>query len=52
MPSSILSGAKEARQWLCHKHRISGNWKTRFPEQYLHETFRLGYLPAVTRNLP
>ena len=40
------------RQWLCHKHKISGNGKTRFPEQYLHETLGLVYLPALTRNLP
>jgi len=37
---------RRLRQWLCHKHKISGNGKTRFPEQYLaHETTRLG-LPA------
>ncbi len=40
------------RRWLCHKHKISGNGKTRFPEQYLHETLGLVYLPALTRNLP
>jgi hypothetical protein len=39
-------------QWLCHKHKISGNGKTRFPEQYMHETLGLVYLPALTRNLP
>jgi hypothetical protein len=37
---------------LCHKHKISGNGKTRFSEQYLHETLGLVYLPALTRNLP
>jgi len=40
------------RQWLCHKHKISGNGKARFPEQYLHETLGLVYLPALTRNRP
>lgn len=40
------------RQWLRHKHKISGNGKARFPEQYLHETLGLVYLPALTRNLP
>jgi hypothetical protein len=40
------------RRWLCHKHKISGNGKTRFPHQYLHETLGLVYLPALTRNLP
>jgi RNA-directed DNA polymerase len=40
------------RRWLCNKHKISGNGKTRFPEQYLHETLGLVYLPALTRNLP
>ena len=43
---------RRLRQWLCHKHKISGNGKTRFPEQYLHETLGLVYLPALTRNLP
>jgi RNA-directed DNA polymerase len=40
------------RQWLCHKHKISGPGKTRFPAQYLHETLGLVYLPTLTRNLP
>jgi RNA-directed DNA polymerase len=40
------------RRWLCSKHKISGNGKTRFPEQYLHEILGLVYLPALTRNLP
>ena len=40
------------RRWLCKKHKISGNGKTRFPEQYLHETLGLVYQPALTRNLP
>lgn len=40
------------RRWLCHKYKISGNGKARFPEQYLHETLGLLYLPALTRNLP
>jgi hypothetical protein len=43
---------RRLRQWLCNKHKISGNGKTRFPEQYLHETLGLVYLPALTRNLP
>ena len=34
------------------KHKISGKGKTRFPDQYLHETLGLVYLPALTRNLP
>jgi group II intron reverse transcriptase/maturase len=40
------------RRWLCDKHKISGNGKSRFPEKYLHETLGLVYLPALTRNLP
>jgi RNA-directed DNA polymerase len=40
------------RQWLRHKHKISGNGKARFPEKYLHETLGLVYLPALTRNRP
>ena len=43
---------RRLRQWLCHKHKISGNGKTRFPDQYLHEKLGLVYLPALTRNLP
>jgi RNA-directed DNA polymerase len=39
-------------RWLRNKHKISGNGKTRFPEQYLHETLGLVYLPALTRDLP
>jgi hypothetical protein len=42
---------RRLRQWLCHKHEISGNGKTRFPEQYLQETLGLVYLPTLTRNL-
>lgn len=34
------------RRWLCDKHKISGNGKTRFPDQYLHEELGLVYLPA------
>jgi RNA-directed DNA polymerase len=40
------------RRWLCDKHKISGNGKSRFPEKYLHETLGLVYLPKLTRNLP
>jgi hypothetical protein len=40
------------RRWLCHKHKSSGNGKARFPEQYLHETLGLVYLPELIRNLP
>lgn len=43
---------RRLRKWLCHKHKISGNGKTRFPDQYLHEQLGLVYLPALTRNLP
>jgi len=40
------------RRWLCAKHKISGNGKSRFPDQYLHEQLGLVYLPALTRDLP
>jgi hypothetical protein len=40
------------RRWLRIKHKVSGNGKTRFPTQYLHETLGLVYLPGLTRNLP
>jgi group II intron reverse transcriptase/maturase len=40
------------RRWLCAKHKISGNGKSRFPDQYLHEKLGLVYLPTLTRNLP
>jgi len=43
---------RRLRRWLCHKHKISGNGKTRFPQQYLHETLGLVHLPTLTRNLP
>lgn len=40
------------RRWFRKKHNISGNGKTCFPEQYLHERLGLVYLPALPRNLP
>jgi hypothetical protein len=40
------------RRGLCAKHKISGNGKSHFPDQYLHEELGLVYLPALTRNLP
>ena len=40
------------RRWLCKKHKVPGNGKTRFPDQYLHEQLGLVNLPARTRNLP
>ena len=43
---------RRLRRWLCYKYKISGNGKSRFPEQYLHETLGLVCLPALTRNLP
>lgn len=43
---------RRLRRWLCHKHKVSGNGKRRFPEKYLHEELGLVYLPALTGNLP
>jgi len=40
------------RRWLQIKHKVNGNGKTRFPDQYLHGMLGLIYLPRLTRNLP
>lgn len=45
--------AKERlRRWLCRKHKVRGNGKTRFPDQHLHTTLGLVNLPGTTRNFP
>lgn len=40
------------RRWLCRKHKVQGNGKTRFPDQYLQVTLGLVNLPKTTRDLP
>lgn len=40
------------RRWLCRKHKVQGNGKTRFPDQYLQATLGLVNLPKTTRDLP
>jgi group II intron reverse transcriptase/maturase len=39
------------RRWLCKKHKVQGNGYRRYPDQYLHETLGLVYLPGRTANL-
>lgn len=40
------------RRWLCRKHKVQGNGKTRFPDQYLQVTLGLVNLPKTTHDLP
>jgi len=40
------------RQWLCVKHKVQGQGRTRFPDEYLYGVLGLVRLQALTRNLP
>lgn len=40
------------RRWLCKKHKVRGNGKTRYPDQYLHEELGLVCLPKRTHDFP
>lgn len=40
------------RQWLCHKHKISGRGMSRYPDEYLYEGLVLVRLAVRPRNLP
>lgn len=40
------------RWWLCKKHKVRGNGKTRYPDRYLHEHLGLVHLPTRTRSFP
>jgi len=42
---------RRLRQWLCHKHKISGNGRHASGTVPARDT-RVVYLPALTRNLP
>jgi group II intron reverse transcriptase/maturase len=39
------------RRWLCKKHKVEGNGYKYYPDQYLHESSGLVYLPCRTANL-
>jgi RNA-directed DNA polymerase len=43
---------KRLRQWLCAKHKQSGQGTARFPDDYLYQTLGLVRLPTRTRNFP
>ena len=38
------------RQWLCVKHKVQGQGRTRFPDEYLYDDLGLVRLPSLTRN--
>lgn len=40
------------RQWLCVKHKVQGQGRTRFPDEYLYGALGLVRLQALTHNLP
>jgi RNA-directed DNA polymerase len=40
------------RQWLCNKHKQSGQGTTRYPDEYLYEVLGLKRLPMRTRSFP
>ena len=40
------------RRWLCKKHKVAGNGKKRYPDQYLREELGLVHLSPRTHNLP
>ena len=40
------------RQWLCAKHKVSGQGTSRFPDAYLHEQLGLTDLRAKPRSFP
>jgi RNA-directed DNA polymerase len=40
------------RQWLCAKHQVQGQGRTRFSDEYLYDDLGLVRLQARTRNFP
>jgi hypothetical protein len=40
------------RRWLCHKHKVRGSGRTRYPDGHLYEKMGLVQLSKTTRNLP
>jgi RNA-directed DNA polymerase len=40
------------RQWLCAKHQVQGQGRTRFSDEYLYGELGLVRLQARTRNFP
>jgi len=43
---------KRLRQWLCAKHKKSGQGTSRFPDEYLYQTLGLIRLPNLTHSFP
>jgi RNA-directed DNA polymerase len=43
---------KRLRQWLCRKHKVSGQGTSRFPDDYLHSQLHLVQLCNKTHNFP
>lgn len=43
---------KRLRQWLCAKHKESGQGTSRFPDEHLYQTLGLIRLPNLTRSFP
>jgi len=40
------------RRWLCHKHKVKGQGRNRFNDEYLHEKLGLFRLMRFSTNLP
>jgi hypothetical protein len=40
------------RQWLCAKHKVRGQGRTRFRDEHLYETLGLARLQPRSANLP
>ena len=40
------------RQWLCHKHKVQGQGRKRFKDEYLYQKLGLFRLEGFSTNLP
>ena len=40
------------RRWLCHKHKVKGQGRNRFCDEYLYQTLGLFRLERFSTNLP
>jgi RNA-directed DNA polymerase len=43
---------RRLRRWLCKKHKVPGNGRIRYPDEYFNKKLGLLHLPTRTRNLP
>jgi hypothetical protein len=40
------------RRWLCHKHKVKGQGRNRFCDEYLYQELGLFRLERFSTNLP